>query len=65
MDTTETLLKLIKLADNLRAAQKAYMLDRGNNEKGKAVGEAAAKYDNFRNFYMTRKLLEEVDGYSS
>lgn len=37
--------KLIALADAIRAAQRAYMADRGNHEKGKAVAAAAAAYD--------------------
>lgn len=38
-------LALVKLADNLRAAQRAYMSDRGNDEKGRAVALAAEAYD--------------------
>jgi hypothetical protein len=36
---------LVRLADALRAAQRAYMADRGNEALGKAVGAAAAAYD--------------------
>lgn len=39
---------LVKLADNLREAQKAYMADGGNEELGKNVGEAARAYDDLR-----------------
>ena len=38
----------LELADEIRAAQRAYMADRGNNEKGRAVAEAAAAYDAIR-----------------
>ena len=41
--------ELIKLADNLRTAQRDYMANRGNEEKGRAVGRAAAAYDEVRN----------------
>ncbi|XAI95938.1 hypothetical protein [Microcystis phage Mwe-JY26] len=41
----EKLRKLVELADALRAAQRAYMADRGNNDLGKKVADAAAAYD--------------------
>lgn len=37
--------ELREAATALRIAQKAYMADRGNNDKGKAVGEAAKVLD--------------------
>lgn len=36
---------LLEAAKNLRAAQRAYMADRGNNELGRRVAEAAAALD--------------------
>ena len=39
---------LVRKADAIRTAQKAYMDDRGNEEKGRAVGEAARAYDEAR-----------------
>lgn len=39
---------LVSLADALRAAQRAYMADRGNEELGKAVAAAARAYDEAR-----------------
>lgn len=41
-------IQLIEAADELRAAQKSYMADRGNEFKGKTVGAAAEKYDRLR-----------------
>lgn len=37
--------KVKRRAENLREAQKAYMTDRGNEQLGKAVGEAASRLD--------------------
>jgi len=37
--------KIIALADAIRSAQRAYMADRGNQERGKAVAAAAEAYD--------------------
>ena len=36
---------LLAMAKNLRACQRAYMADRGNDAKGAAVGDAAKKLD--------------------
>lgn len=44
----ERLQALVNFADNLRAAQRAYMADRGNHEKGQAVAMAARHYDEAR-----------------
>lgn len=38
-------MSLLHAAQNLRAAQRAYMEDRGNEEKGKAVAAAAGLLD--------------------
>lgn len=43
--------KLARLADEIRAAQRAYMADRGNQEKGQAVARAAEAYDAARKEY--------------
>jgi|GEM_PF-3357304 regulator of replication initiation timing len=40
--------QLVDLADALRAAQRAYMADRGNNQLGRAVANAAKSYDDLR-----------------
>lgn len=40
--------QLIALADDIRAAQRDYMADRGNHEKGRAVAAAANAYDKAR-----------------
>ena len=37
--------KLVDAAANLRKAQRAYMLDRGNESLGKKVGKAAERLD--------------------
>lgn len=37
--------RAIDAADALRSAQRAYLADRGNNDKGAAVGKAAEAYD--------------------
>lgn len=39
------LLKVVEASQALRTTQRAYMADRGNEEKGKAVGEAATALD--------------------
>lgn len=39
------LLAVVSRAEALRAAQRLYMADRGNEELGKAVGKAAAEVD--------------------
>lgn len=44
-DQIKALKKVKRRAEDLRTAQKAYMADRGNNELGKAVGEASTKLD--------------------
>jgi len=41
-------LRVIRAADRIRFCQKAYLADIGNEEKGKAVGEAMAEYDKER-----------------
>lgn len=48
MTQYDRLQNLVRLADALRAAQRAYMADRGNDAKGKAVAEAARAYDEAR-----------------
>jgi hypothetical protein len=40
--------QLVDLADALRAAQRAYMADRGNDQLGRAVANAAKSYDDLR-----------------
>lgn len=47
-DEANRLQNLVDLADNLRAAQKAYMANRGDEALGKAVGDAARAYDEAR-----------------
>ena len=44
----EQLRAMVNFADNLRTAQRAYMADRGNDEKGQAVAMAARHYDEAR-----------------
>lgn len=44
----DDLANLVELADALRAAQRAYMADRGNETLGRAVGAAAQAYDDAR-----------------
>jgi hypothetical protein len=44
----EQLRTMVNFADNLRTAQRAYMADRGNDEKGQAVAMAARHYDEAR-----------------
>jgi hypothetical protein len=48
LDELSRLRGVVEAADAIRAAQRAYMADRGNEAKGKAVGEAAAAYDRLR-----------------
>lgn len=43
-----TLRRAVGLADAIRAAQRAYMADRGNERLGRAVGEACEAYDAHR-----------------
>lgn len=40
-----SLLDVRKLAEDLREAQKIYLADRGNDSKGRMVGESAARLD--------------------
>lgn len=42
------LVALVRAADNIRAAQRAYMENRGSLEHGRAVAEAAQRYDEAR-----------------
>lgn len=50
---------LIRLADNLRTAQKAYMENRGSLEHGRAVAEAARRYDEARAKIILGPLILE------
>jgi hypothetical protein len=47
-DENARLKQLVDLADALRAAQRAYMADRGNDQLGRAVASAAKSYDDLR-----------------
>lgn len=47
-DENARLKQLVDLADALRAAQRAYMADRGNDQLGCAVANAAKNYDDLR-----------------
>jgi len=47
----QILTELVQLADEIRAAQKDYMNDRGNAVLGAAVGRAASNYDETRTLY--------------
>jgi cell division septum initiation protein DivIVA len=47
-DENARLKQLVDLADALRAAQRAYMADRGNDQLGRAVANAAKSYDGLR-----------------
>jgi hypothetical protein len=46
--------QLVDLADALRAAQRAYMADRGNDQLGRAVANAAKSYDDLRSLGVVR-----------
>ena len=47
-DENARLKQLVDFADALRAAQRAYMADRGNDQLGRAVANAAKSYDDLR-----------------
>jgi hypothetical protein len=49
-DENARLKQLVDLADALRAAQRAYMADWGNDHLGCAAAYAAKDYDDLRNF---------------
>lgn len=50
----------LRLADNLRAAQRAYLADRGNDKLGKMVAMAAEEYDMRRkDFIIQKEVLDE------
>lgn len=44
----DRLVACVRAADGIRAAQVAYMADRGNESKGRAVANAAQIYDDAR-----------------
>jgi hypothetical protein len=47
-DENARLKQLVDFADALGAAQRAYMADRGNDQLGRAVANAAKSYDDLR-----------------
>jgi len=51
---------LLEAAKALRAAQRAYMADRGNEALGKAVGAAAAVLDEAIAQAESRKTLDGI-----
>jgi hypothetical protein len=50
-DENARLKQLVDLADALRAAQRAYMADRGNDQLGRAVADAAKDYYALRSLW--------------